>query len=144
MEVVLTSGFDWAIVLDVGVGLGIFLGIGIGGLWIASSLAQTLRRLDRTLDVVDEQVASLGVPVRDTLTHVGGIAGTADETVARLTGVVSSLEDVAGSVAHTAKLAQNAVSPALVNVGAAIGGVTAGLRRLVRGDGSVNGSVDER
>jgi uncharacterized protein YoxC len=141
MEVVLTTGFDWAIVLDVGVGLGIFLGIGIGGLWIASSLARTLRRLDRTLDVVDEQVSSLGVPVRDTLTHVGGIVGTADETVARLTGVVSSLEDVAGSVAQTAKLAQNAVSPALVNVGAAIGGVTAGLRRLIRGG---DGSVEER
>ena len=141
MEVVLTTGFDWAIVLDVGVGLGIFLGIGIGGLWIASSLARTLRRLDRTLDVVDEQVSSLGVPVRDTLTHVGGIVGTADETVARLTGVVSSLEDVAGSVAQTAKLAQNAVSPALVNIGAAIGGVTAGLRRLVRGS---DGSVEER
>jgi len=81
------------------------------------------------------------VPVRDTLKHVGGIVGTADETVARLTGVVSSLEDVAGSVAQTAKLAQNAVSPALVNVGAAIGGVTAGLRRLVRGGG--DGSVEE-
>ena len=137
----MTTGFDWAIVLDVGVGLGIFLGIGIGGLWIASSLSRTLRRLDRTFDVVDEQVSAIGVPVRDTLTHVGGIVGTADETVARLTGVVSSLEDVAGSVAQTAKLAQNAVSPALVNVGAAIGGVTAGLRRLVRGG---DGSVEER
>lgn len=137
----MTTGFDWSIVLDVGVGLGIFLGIGIGGLWIASSLARTLRRLDRTFDVVDEQVAALGVPVRETLTHVGGIVGTADETVARLSGVVSSLEDVAGSVAHTAKLAQSAVSPALVNVGAAIGGVTAGLRRLVRGG---DGSIEER
>jgi uncharacterized protein YoxC len=129
----LNTGFDWAIVLDVGVGLGIFLGIGIGGLIIATNLAKTLRRLDRTLDGVDEQLASLGVPVRETLQHVGGIADTADKTIERLSGVVKALEDVAGSVSETAKLAQNAVSPALVNVGATIGGITAGLRRLVRG-----------
>jgi uncharacterized protein YoxC len=136
----LTTGFDWAIVLDVGVGLGIFLGIGIGGLIIATNLARTLRRLDRTLDGVDEQLAALGVPVRETLQHVGGIADTADQTIERLSGVVTSLENVAATVADTAKLAQNAVSPALVNVGATIGGITAGLRRLVRGSHGADGT----
>ena len=98
-----------------------------------SALGRTLARVNTTLDEVDRQMASLGAPVSQMLTHVGGIADTADATVARLSGVVKSLEDVAGSVAGTAKLTQDAVSPALINVGATLGGVTAGLRRLVNG-----------
>jgi uncharacterized protein YoxC len=128
----LSTGFNWAIVLDVGVGLGVLL-IGIGALIATTALARTMRRLERTLDGVDDQVALLGRPVNETLTHVSGIADTADQTIARLSTVVKSLEDVAASVSETAKLAQHAVTPAIVNVGATIGGITAGLRRLVRG-----------
>ena len=95
--------FDWSIVLDVGVGVGVFL-IGVGLLIAMLALAGTLRRLDKTLDGIDEQVAALGKPVSDTLVHVGGIADTADQTIARLSGVVTSLEQVAGSVASSAKL----------------------------------------
>ncbi|MDQ2663073.1 MAG: hypothetical protein M3Y18_03430 [Candidatus Eremiobacteraeota bacterium] len=128
----MTTGFNWAIVLDIGVGAGVFF-IGIGVLIGMLGLARTFDRLNRTLDGVDEQISALGKPVSEALAHVGGIADTADRTVAQLAGVVGSLEGVARSVAGTAQLAQTAVSPALVNVGATLGGITAGIRRLVRG-----------
>ena len=72
-------------------------------------------------------------PVAETLAHVGGIADTADATVARLSGVVGSLETVASNVVKTSDLANRAVAPAIVNVGATLTGVTAGLRRLIVG-----------
>lgn len=129
----MSTGFDWAVVLDVGVGVGVFL-VGIGFFWAMMAVARTLRRLDKTLDGIDEQVAALGKPVSETLAHVGGIADTADQTIARLSGVVSALEQTAGTLSHTAKLTGEALSPAIVNVGATLGGISAGLRRLVRGD----------
>lgn len=130
--------FDWAIVLDVGVGVGVFLA-GLAIFVAMTALARTLRRLDKTLDGIDEQVAALGKPVSETLAHVGGIADTADQTIARLSGIVTSLEHVAGSLAQSAKLVQDALAPAIVNVGATLGGISAGLRRLVRGDGKQSG-----
>ncbi|HEY8313327.1 MAG TPA: DUF948 domain-containing protein [Candidatus Baltobacteraceae bacterium] len=136
----MSTGFDWAIVLDVGVGVGVLL-IGIGVLFAMLGLAKTLARVNRTLDGIDEQIGNLGLPITQTLSHVGGIADTADRTIARLSGVVQALEDVSGSVAHTAKLTQNALAPAIVNVGATLGGISAGLRRLVRGS-SENGRTD--
>jgi len=75
-------------------------------------------------------------PVAETLSHVGGIADTADATVARLGGVVGSLETVAAQVVKTSDLANRAVAPAIVNVGATVTGVTAGIRRLVTGRGA--------
>jgi ABC-type transporter Mla subunit MlaD len=129
----LSTGFDWAVILDVGVGVGVFL-VGAGFFWAMMALARTLRRLDRTLDGIDEQVAALGKPVSETLAHVGGIADTADQTIARLSGVVTALEQTAGTLSQTAKLTGEALSPAIVNVGATLGGISAGLRRLVRGD----------
>ena len=106
-------------------GLGIFL--------MCSAIAKTFARLNRTLDEVDAQIAALSAPVAETLKHVGGIADTADATVARLGTVVGALEGVADGVGNTAKLASDAVAPALVNVGATLTGVTAGIRRLVTG-----------
>lgn len=131
----MTTGFNWAIVLDAGVGIGALLA-GLGVFLGMRALAGTLSRVNVTLDEVDRQIAAVGTPVTQMLSHVGGIADTADSTVARLSGVVKSLEDVAGSVASTAKLTQNAVSPALVNVGATLSGVTAGIRRLINGKDS--------
>ena len=129
------TGFDWSVVLDVGVGVGVFA-FGMAVLWIAAALVRTLRRVDATLDEVDQQIAALGKPVGETLAHVGGIADTADQVIARLTGIVGSLESVTSSLAETSKLVQDSVSPAIVNVGSAIGGITAGLRRIVRGNGT--------
>jgi hypothetical protein len=129
----LSSGVNWwAIVLDVGVGLGVLL-MGIGVLVACSALAKTFGRLNGTLDEVDRQISALSVPVVETLAHVGGIADSADAAVARLGAVVGTLETVAGSVGNTAKLASDAVAPALVNVGSALTGITAGLKRLVAG-----------
>jgi uncharacterized protein YoxC len=130
---------DWGIVIDVGVGVGTLLA-GIGVLWACAALAKTLGRVNRTLDEVDVQIAGIGKPVGQTLEHIGGIADTADQTVARLGAVVKSLEDVADSVSQTAGLAKEALSPAIVNVGATITGVSAGLRRLVTGRASTNGT----
>ena len=123
---------DWSIVLDVGVGVGVFL-FGIGVLFGMLALAKTLGRVNQTLDEVDKQIANVGEPIGKTLDHVGGIADTADQTLAKLGAVVKSLEDVAGSVSHTADLAKDALAPAIVNVGATITGVSAGLRRLFTG-----------
>jgi len=133
------SGFDWAMVLDIGVGVGVLL-VGIAMMVAMSALAKTLGRVNLTLDEVDRQIETLGKPVGEALASVGGIADSADQTIARLTGVVKSLEDVAGHVSSTAQLTKDAVSPAIVNIGATISGVSAGLRRLVkgRGDGSNN------
>lgn len=128
----MSSGFDWGIVLDFGVGLGVLL-IGVGVFVVCSALARLFGRLNGTLDEVDRQIAALSAPVVETLGHVGGIADSADTTVARLGAVVTTLEGVAGNVGSTAKLASDAVAPALVNVGATLTGITAGLRRLVNG-----------
>jgi uncharacterized protein YoxC len=130
---VVTSEIDWPhLIFSVGAGLGVLL-IGIGVLVFCSGVANLLRRLNGTLDEVDKQIAALSAPVAETLSHVGGIADTADATVARLSGVVGSLETVAAQVVKTSDLANRAVAPAIVNVGATVTGLTAGLRRLVTG-----------
>lgn len=130
---------DWSIVLDVGVGAGVLL-MGIGIFIAMLAVAKTFGRLNVTLDEVDAQLASVGRPVTATLEHVGGIADTADTTLGRLAGVVTSLESVAASVAKTASLTQDAISPAIVNAGATITGISAGLRRLVAGKHSTDRS----
>jgi uncharacterized protein YoxC len=130
---VATTEIDWPhMVFSVGAGLGVLL-IGIGVLVFCSGISNFLRRLNGTLDEVDRQIAALSAPVAETLAHVGGIADTADATVARLSGVVGSLESVATNVVKTSDLANRAVAPAIVNVGATLTGITAGIRRLVVG-----------
>jgi uncharacterized protein YoxC len=106
------------LVLDVLVGVGALL-VGIGVLVGMLSLAKTMARLRTTLDGVDERLASLSVPVTSTLGHIDG--------------VTRSLEETAGTLSRTADLTKSAVVPSIVNIGATLGGVTAGLRRLVTG-----------
>jgi uncharacterized protein YoxC len=137
---VVTSEIDWPhLVLYVGAGLGVLL-IGLGVLVMCSGIANFLRRLNGTLDELDKQLATLSTPVAETLAHIGGIADTADATVARLSGVVGSLETVAAQVVKTSDLANHAVAPAIVNVGATLTGITAGLRRLLTGRGADSGN----
>ncbi|MHB8141411.1 MAG: hypothetical protein ACYDHD_09230 [Vulcanimicrobiaceae bacterium] len=126
------TAFDWGIVRDVGIGVGIFL-FGLGTFVAALALARTLRRMNTTLDEVDRQLEAVGKPMSDMLEHVGGITQTAETTLARLSGVVGSLESAADTLTQTADLAKDAVSPAIVNVGATLSGVTAALRRLLTG-----------
>jgi methyl-accepting chemotaxis protein len=128
----LSTGFDWAAFLDVAGGVGAFLA-GLGIFLAMLAAARTLTRVNVTLDGVDQQVASLSKPVEETLAHVGGIAETADQTLARLSGIVGSMEHAAATLSQTAKLTQEALTPSIVNVGATLGGITAGLRRLIRG-----------
>lgn len=136
----MSTGFDWLAFLDVAGGVAAFL-VGAGFFWAMLALARTLRRLNRTLDGIDEQVAALGKPVSETLAHVGGITDSADQVIARLTGIVAALEQVAASLSQTAKLTQEALSPAIVNAGATLGGISAGLRRLIRGNGRGEGNA---
>jgi uncharacterized protein YoxC len=130
------------LVLDVLAGVGVLL-VGVGVLIGMLALAKTLARVNVTLDGVDRQLENLGEPVAKTLGHVDGIADTADRTLARLSGVVSSLEDVAGSVSQTAQLAKNALTPAIVNVGTTVTGISSGLRRLVTGKKATDQSQQE-
>jgi uncharacterized protein YoxC len=109
------------LVLDVLGGIGALL-VGIGIFIAAVALAKTMARLRTTLDEVDRQLENIGPPMTNTLTHV--------DTVTR------SLEETAGTLSRTADLTRSAVSPALVNLGATLSGVTAGLRRLVTGKDS--------
>lgn len=121
-----------AFIRDLLVGIGVLL-LGGGVMVGMLGLAKTLSRVNVTLDGVDRQLENLGEPVSSTLSHVDGIADTADKTLASLGGVVKSLEGVADNVSQTADLAKSALTPAIVNVGATLGGVSAGLRRLVTG-----------
>lgn len=131
----MTAPTDWPhLFFSVAAGLGVLL-IGIGILVVCSAIAGTLKRLNTTLDEVDRQVAALSAPVAETLTHVGGIADTADLTIAKLGGVVGTLETIASGVVKTSGLANDAVSPAIVNLGATLTGLTAGLRSFVNGNG---------
>jgi hypothetical protein len=135
------STIDGASIRDVLIGVGVLLA-GLGIIIVCAALARSLGRVNKTLDEVDRQIGALSVPVVATLSHVGGIADTADTTVARLGAVVGSLEGVADGVGGTAKLASEAVAPAIVNLGATLTGITAGLRRLVSGKPAVTGGEE--
>lgn len=113
------SNTEWGpLVLEVLAGVGALL-VGIGVFVAATALAKTLERVRTTLDGVDRQMENIGTPATSTLAHI-------DE-------VTRSLEETASTLAQTADLTKSAVVPAIVNVGATLGGVTAGLRRLVTG-----------
>ncbi len=110
----MTSTTEW---WSVGIGIGSVL-IGIAILLVCIALTNVLSRVGKTLDEVDRQIAALGVPVATTLTHVGGIANTADSTLARAGLAVAQLEAVAAKA--TAMASQ---------IGTAVGNFTSGLRR---------------
>jgi uncharacterized protein YoxC len=132
---------DWPSILDVGVGVGVLL-VGLGIFVAMIALARLFGRLRTTLDEVDRQIAGIGVPVGEALEHVEGISATADETLAKLGSAVGALESVAQSVSGTTTLVREAVSPAIVNIGATLSGVSAGLRRLVTGKSPREGSEE--
>jgi uncharacterized protein YoxC len=129
-------GSDWGVlVMDLAFGVGVVLA-GAAAMVIALAVSKTLARVDMTLDEVDRQISALGTPVGETLNHVESIAGTAEETLARLGNAVSSLEGAAGTVSSTTTLTKEALAPAIVNLGATLTGLSAGLRRLVTGKDS--------
>lgn len=132
---------DWPSILDVGVGVGALL-VGLGIFVAMVALARLFARLRKTLDEVDRQISNIGVPVGEALGHVEGISATADETLAKLGNAVGALESVATSVSGTTTLVRHALSPAIVNIGATLSGVSAGLRRLVTGKSAGEGSEE--
>ncbi len=94
----MTSQVEW---WSVGIGLmGVLFGLAV--LIVCLRLGGLLGRLGKTLDEVDRQLAALGAPVATTLTHVGGIADTADSTIARLGVAIAQLEVVAANAGKTA------------------------------------------
>jgi uncharacterized protein YoxC len=114
----LTSSEWGTMTLDVLGGIAALL-VGVGFFIASLALAKTLVRVRATLDEVDRQLAGIGTPVTSTLTRVDELTKTFEET--------------AGSVSRTVDLTRSAVVPGIVNAGAAIAGITAGLRRLVTG-----------
>ncbi|MBV8584110.1 MAG: hypothetical protein JO241_08955, partial [Candidatus Eremiobacteraeota bacterium] len=93
------TGTDWAVVFrEVGVGLGVLL-IGVGFLVASIQLGRVLNRLGNTLDEVDRQIATMGVPIARTLDRVSGIASTAEQTLDRAGNAVGQLERIAAVLA---------------------------------------------
>ncbi len=109
--------FSWSIALDVGVGLGALL-LGLGVFILCLRVGALFTRLGRTLDEVDQQIGVMSAPIAMTLTHVGGIADTADSTLARLATVITQLENVATGASKTANL-----------IGSTLSGVTSAMRK---------------
>ncbi len=125
-----TSFADWSLVLNVGVGLGVFL-MGVGIFWLCVRVAKAVTQATATLAALEQQVATLTPAVGETLAHLGGIASTADSTLTRLTSVVEAVEGLAGGVVKTANAAQDAVNPAVTNLGAVLTTLSARLRSFV-------------
>ena len=115
--------FSWSIVLYVGGGLGAFL-LGFGVFYLCVKAGSLFSRLNRTLDEVDQQIAVISAPVVTTLTHVGGMADTADTTLARLATLVDQLENVAAGATRTATL-----------IGTTLSGVTSAISKKPKEDG---------
>jgi hypothetical protein len=111
------SAESWPIALDLGVGLGALLA-GLGIFIVCLRAGALFTRLGKTLDEVDQQIGVMSGPIASTLTHVGGIADTADSTLARLAAVVSQLENVATGASKTANL-----------IGSTLSGITSAMRK---------------
>ena len=132
----MNAGTDWGVLfMDIGFGVGVLLA-GIGFMVAMLAVSRTLARVNLTLDEVDRQLVGLGTPVAETLNHVESIAGSAEETLGKLGNAVASLEGAAGTVSSTTTLTREAIAPTIVNLGATLAGLSAGLRRLVTGKDS--------
>ncbi len=94
----MTSSIQW---WSIGLGVMTVL-IGIGILVLCLAGARLLARIGQTLDEVDRVIPNLSAPIATTLTHVGGIADTADSTIARFGLAIGQLEYVAAAASRTA------------------------------------------
>jgi hypothetical protein len=104
------STIEW---WSIGVGIMALL-VGIAVLVVALSAARLLTRIGKTLDELDRQIPALSLPIATTLTHVGGIADTADSTIARLGNAIGQLEYVAATATRTT----NTIGTTLANFAA--------------------------
>jgi len=108
----LTSSIEW---WSIGTGIGVLL-IGLGIFVVCVRVGALLGRFGKTLDEIDRQIPLLSAPIATTLTHVGGIADTADATIARLGEAVGQLENVAAGATKTA----NSIGAVVANVASTI------------------------
>ncbi|GAC1300401.1 MAG: hypothetical protein NVSMB19_06930 [Vulcanimicrobiaceae bacterium] len=106
-----SSTESWSIAWSLGIGIGAIL-IGFGVLVLCLRAGALLTRIGRTLDEIDRQIPVLSAPIATTLTHVGGIADTADITLARFGVAVGQLEGVAANASRTASTLGTMVSSA--------------------------------
>jgi hypothetical protein len=113
-------------VMYVAFGAGVLLA-GIGFCVMCLRAGSLLERAGGTLNEIDRQINTLSTPVATTLTHVGGIADTADTTLARLAALVGQLENVASGASKTANL-----------IGSTLSGVTNAMKHKPR-DGQDDG-----
>ena len=108
----MTSSTEWwSIAWSVGIGVGSIL-IGLGIFILCVRAGSLLVRIGRTLDEVDRQIPVISAPIATTLAHVGGIADTADSTIARLGVAVGQLEGVAAGATRTASTLGSLVASA--------------------------------
>jgi methyl-accepting chemotaxis protein len=106
--------------------------IAIGLAYLCARLARFIDHRDVTMGKVDVLLDGLQKPVLDTLDHVGGVAGSVDEMVARVDRVTQTLEQTANSVAKAADAAQSAVSPTVANVVGVVAGISKGAQKFFR------------
>jgi hypothetical protein len=104
-------------VWSIGVGIMAVL-FGLGFFIVCVRIGGLLGRIGKTLDEIDRQIPLLSSPIATTLTHVGGIADTADATIARLGVAVGQLENVAAGATRTAN-----------TIGVVVSNVAAGIRK---------------
>ncbi|MBD5634915.1 MAG: hypothetical protein IAI49_10590 [Candidatus Eremiobacteraeota bacterium] len=106
----MTSSIEW---WSIGIGIMALL-FGVAFLVLCLAAARLLSRIGRTLDEVDRQIPALSTPIATTLTHVGGIADTADATIARFGLAIGQLEYVASAATRTT----NTIGQTLANLAA--------------------------
>lgn len=113
----MSSAIDSSIYWSSGVGIMAVL-FGLGFFIVCVRIGGLLGRIGKTLDEIDRQIPLLSSPIATTLTHVGGIADTADATIARLGVAVGQLENVAAGATRTAN-----------TIGVVVSNVAAGMRK---------------
>lgn len=119
-----------------------WVALGISALVIAGFLALVLFRLAGVLERADEALAKVGkqldgvyAPVTEAVTHVNGVAATADRLAGQLVKLSDSAENALTAVGHAAGSAQAKVAPSLVKIAAFVAGLAQGARTLFGRDG---------
>jgi len=119
-----------------------WMAIGIASLGVAAGIVFVCIRLGGTLSRVDESLVRAGRRLDDvepaiakTLAHVGGVADSVDELVAKVNRIASVAEHAADTVAKTADAAQAAVTPAVANLAGIVAGVSQGAKAFFRSRG---------
>lgn len=120
-----------------------WLAIGVASLvlaggvaYLCARLATTLRGVDTTLAKIDRQLDGAEAPLRRTLEHVGGLAGSADTIAVKVGRIAGIVEHAAESMAKTADAAQAAVTPAMANIAGIVAGVSQGAKTFFRSRGN--------